>query len=317
MINDAHCHFFSNTFFAVLAKQRSAAGPPPDFAPRASSGKEAGHDVHTPSELCAELGWDDPGDPAALADRWVQELDAHGVGRAVLIASVPGDEGSVAAAVARHPTRTVGFFMTDPAAPDAIERIRRAIVDGGLRGVCLFPAMHHVPLDDERTLRVVDAVKDLPRRPAVFVHCGHLSIGVRRKLGLPSRFDLRLGDPLAVSRLALAFPMVPFIVPHFGAGMLRETLMAADACPNLHLDPSSSNSWIRYSPGLTLEGVFGAALPVTGASRLLFGTDSSFFPRGWQKAVYDRQKAIVEALGVGEQDAGLIFGGNFERLFPG
>ena len=27
-----------------------------------------------------------------------------------------------------------------------------------------------------------------------------------------------------------------------------------------------------------------AALDVTGAKRLLFGTDSSFFPRGWQPA---------------------------------
>jgi nicotinate-nucleotide--dimethylbenzimidazole phosphoribosyltransferase len=34
---------------------------------------------------------------------------------------------------------------------------------------------------------------------AVFVHCGLLSVGVRKKLGLPSPFDLRLGDPLAVA----------------------------------------------------------------------------------------------------------------------
>jgi hypothetical protein len=53
-----------------------------------------------------------------------------------------------------------------------------------------------------------------------------------------------------------------------------------------------------------------------GASRLLFGTDSSFFPRGWQRGVYETQKKIVTEAGVSAADAALIFGGNFDRLFP-
>ena len=205
--------------------------------------------------------------------------------------------------------------MVDPSAADAVDRTRRALTDLPLRVVCLFPAMHHVPLDDERTHRVVEAAAAVPGA-AVFVHCGVLSIGVRRKLGLPSRFDLRLGDPLAVSRLAMAFPKMPFLIPHFGAGLFREALMAADVCPNIHFDTSSSNSWIRYAPGLTLETVFTSALAVLGPSRLLFGTDSSFFPRGWQKPIYEQQKGIVSAIGVPDSDAALVFGGNFARLFP-
>ena len=48
------------------------------------------------------------------------------------------------------------------------------------------------------------------------------------------------------SRLvATTWPALPVIVPHFGAGFLREALMAAEACPNLYLDTSSSNSWLR------------------------------------------------------------------------
>ena len=234
MINDAHCHFLSTNFFGTLARQRTEAG------------RKA-----CPDDLYQELGWDEPATPELLADRWVQEMDACGVQRATLIASVPGDEGSVAVAVARHPSRMVGFFMLDPSADDAVARTRRALTEQGLKGLCLFPAMHHVPLDDDRTLRVVEAAAPYPGA-AVFIHCGVLSIGVRGKLGLPSRFDLRLGDPLAVSRLASAFPYVPFLIPHFGAGLLRETLMAAGACENIHLDTSSSNSWVRYTPGLTL-----------------------------------------------------------------
>jgi len=295
MLNDSHCHFFSTQFFTVLSRQR---------------GRGEGVDA-----LCRELQWEEPGTPDVLAARWVGELDAHGVARSALIASVPGDEDSVHAAVSQHPDRFVGFFMLDPSADDAVDRARRAVEQLGLRGICLFPAMNHVPLNDARVERVVE-VAAAHAGTAVFVHCGVLSVGVRRKLGLPSRFDLRLGDPLGVSRLAMAFPQVPFIIPHFGAGLFREALMAADACPNIHFDTSSSNGWIRYTPGLTLESVFRTALSVVGPSRLLFGTDSSFFPRGWQRGIHDAQKAIVSAIGLPATDETLIFGGNFDRLFP-
>jgi predicted TIM-barrel fold metal-dependent hydrolase len=289
VINDAHCHFFSQTFFQALAKDTS--------------------------RVYRELQWDDPGEPDALADRWVREMDANGVHRAALIASVPGDAASVAAAVARHPARIVGFFMVDPSAADAPARTRRALTEERLTTACLFPAMHHVPLDDDRTLRVVEAAAACPGA-AVFVHCGRLSVGVRDRLGLPSRFDLALGDPIALSRLARAFPAVPFIVPHFGAGRFQDALGAVDACANVHLDTSSSNSWISETPGLTLAAVFKDALAAAGASRLLFGTDSSFFPRGWQRGIYEHQNAILDQLRVSDEDKALIFGGNFERLFP-
>src|SRR5688500_1929398 len=89
------------------------------------------------TDLCTELQWDQPGTAWTLADRWVQEMDAHGVLRAALMASVPGDETSVAGAVRRHPQRLTGFFMLDPSAPDAAARARRALSELGLRGVCL------------------------------------------------------------------------------------------------------------------------------------------------------------------------------------
>ena len=295
MICDAHCHFFSEGFFAALAWQRGRA--------------------ESIEDLTRQLDWEPPGGPEQLAGRWVRELDGNGVARAALIASVPRDEASVSAAVAQHPTRFAGFFMVDPSQADATDRTRQGLGELGLHAVCLFPAMHHVGLDDVRTDRVLDMVAGRPG-PAVFVHCGVLTVGVRKRLNLPSRFDARLGNPLDLQPLATAYPQVPFIVPHFGAGLFREALMLADMCPNVYLDTSSSNGWIRYTPGLTLDDVFKQALAVVGASRLLFGTDSSYFPRGWQKGIYAMQKRIVEGLKTSADDQALIFGGNFERLFP-
>jgi hypothetical protein len=68
-------------------------------------------------------------------------------------------------------------------------------------------------------------------------------------------------------------------------------------------------------PGLTLDEVFRSALSVVGAERIMFGTDSSYFPRGWQKNVYDDQKAALDRIGVATADQDLIFGGTFDRLF--
>jgi predicted TIM-barrel fold metal-dependent hydrolase len=294
MIADAHCHFFSSGFLTTL-------------------GREAGITENAPAALPATLGWDAPGTNAELAARWIAELDRHGVARAMLIASVPGDEASVADAVRAYAARFVGAFMVNPAAADAPARVARAFAEGGLSTACLFPAMHRVSVDDERTDAIFAGAAR--HRRAVFVHCGVLSIGARKKLGLPSRFDLRFGDPLAVAAAAVRHAEATVIIPHFGAGFFREALMAASAAPNLYLDTSSSNSWIKLVPGLTLRDVFARALDVVGPSRVIFGTDSSFFPRGWQKGIYDEQRAVLMDLGVSADDQALIFGGNFDRIF--
>jgi uncharacterized protein len=294
---DVHCHFFSSRFLELLTKDRT------DLP---TTGRAAA--------VSALLGWEAPGTVEALADRWTTELDRHGVSRCALMASIPGDEESVATAVARHPSRFAGFFMINPSAPDAGQRAARAFGELKLRAAALFPAMHRYGLDDDRVSAVFDAAA--ANGAVVFAHCGVLSVGVRHKLKLPSPFDLRLGDPLALSAIALRYPTVPVIIPHFGAGLFREALMAVDQAPTIHLDTSSSNSWMKYHPGLTLDLVFRQALAVAGPDRLLFGTDSSFYPRGWQTPVYEAQLAALDAAGVSATDRAKILGGNFQRLFP-
>lgn len=294
---DVHCHFFSSRFLELLSEGL------PDF-PAAARSTAVSH----------RLGWTEPGTAEELADRWVAELDRHGVARAALIASIPGDEASVAAAVARHPARFVGFFMFNPMQGDIRGRLARALGEQRFRGICLFPAMHGYRLDEERVREVFAAAAKTGA--VVFTHCGVLSVGVRKKLGLPSPFDFRVGDPLALAATASRFPTVPVIVPHFGAGLFRELLMAADQCASIHIDTSSSNGWLKYHPGLTLDTVFRHAHAVAGAGRLLFGTDSSFFPRGWQQPVYEAQQVAATQAGLSEPDRALLFGGNFERLFP-
>lgn len=294
LIIDAHIHFLSHRFYSLMAEQKGGGA--------------------TAASLCAQLGWPaPPEDPVELAAQWAAELERHGVAGAALIASLPGDEASAAAAVAAFPGRFAGFFFLNPLAADAVERTRRAF-EMGLRGVCLFPAMHSFSLASDEARAVVETAAAQPGA-VVFVHCGVLSVGVRKRLGVASPFDMRYSNPIELHPLAMRFADLPFIVPHFGAGYFREALMLASLCPNVYLDTSSSNGWTRFlTPPPSLEQVFQQALEVAGPERLLFGTDSSFFPRGWVREVFDRQCDAMSRLKLAESERAAILGGNLARL---
>ena len=183
--------------------------------------------------------------------------------------------------------------MVNPLAdsPDVID---------GLDAACFFPAMHRYFIHDRKVEPLLEQAAT--RGTLVFVHCGVLTVGVRAKLGLPSPFDMRFSNPIELHGVALRHPRVHFVVPHFGAGYFREALMLAELCPNVYLDTSSSNSWMRYER-LDLKTVFRSALDVAGPARLLFGTDSSFFPRGCNANIFeavvsrnDAQMRLVDEL---------------------
>jgi uncharacterized protein len=294
-VRDAHAHLFSHGFFQALAKQRGRS--------------------ESVQDLTGQLGWTaPPEDNRELARLWASELNRHGVAGSVLMSSVPGDEASAAEVRTTQPDRFYGYFMLDPLAADAPERARRAFDELGLQGLCLFPAMHGFSVQDDR----VRPLYELAARKTgvvVFVHMGVLTVGVRRKLGLPSRFDMTRSNPIDLHRIALEYPGVNFVIPHFGAGYFRETLMLGDLVPNVYVDTSSSNGWMRYLlPQITLVDVFRKALEVFGCDRVLFGSDSSFFPRGWNREVFDTQADVLTGLKADEATARAVFGGNLKTL---
>ncbi len=295
---DAHAHLFSYRFFQGLlepVKDRYGSGDA-----YAAMGKELGLEL-------PEAG------PEKLAARWVGEMDRHGVDRMVLMASAVGDEESAAAAVRAYPDRIIGSFMLDPTKPDAAARARHAVLQLGLRGIALFPAMHHFSAADERAWPIYHAAAEV--NALVFIHFGLLKIAIRDRLGLPSRFDMRFSNPLDLHKATKEFPTLHFQIPHFGCGFFREALMLGDLCPNVYLDTSSSNAWVKAMPyPLSVRDLFQKSLAVLGPSRLLFGTDSTVFPRGWRAEVFREQTQILADLRVSPADATAILGGNLSRF---
>ena len=245
-------------------------------------------------------------------------MDANGVGRAALIASVPGDEASVAAAVARHPATVRRLLHGRSGARRRAGADRNARSPNcGLTGVCLFPAMHHVPLDDERTLRVVQAAAACPGA-VVFVHCGRLSVGVRGQA--------RDCQAASISRSAIRIALsragggLPGSAVHRSA-LRRRTLrrrarggrrLRQRAPRHVELEqldsrrPRARLSRTSSHPRLRRRAQRGcSSAPIR----------RSFRAAGSAGFTSSRRSPSID-LRVSDEDKSLIFGGNFERLFP-
>jgi uncharacterized protein len=295
---DAHTHFFSHQFFQTFA--RLAQHNLPAEAPLAAVAQRLGIEIP-------------PEDPIRLAQRWIDEMNKYGIDRLVMFTSVPGDHASVASAVKAYPERIIGYIMLDPTQADAADVLREGVQGHGLKGVTLFPAMHHFHAYDERVYPLYQAAAELAI--PLFVHFGVLKVSIRDKLGLPNVFDLRYSNPIDLHKAAIDFPAVNFIIPHFGCGYFREALMLGAQAPNVYIDTSSSNTWLTYMPShLDLKTVFEKTLQVFGSRRILFGTDSNVFPRGWRQDIFQQQVEILRELNATQEAVALILGGNIARL---
>ncbi|MEX1024181.1 MAG: amidohydrolase family protein, partial [Planctomycetota bacterium] len=298
VIVDFHSHFFSRTFFDTLA----AASPLPG----------------TPDERTAHVleatGLRLPdADPVEHWATWQAELDRYGVEHLVTFASVPEEADDVARAVAASGGRASALCVVDPTKDGAAARVDRLLGELGFRGVLLFPALHHFDPSGtaaDEVFRVVAAHHALAT-----VHTGLLAIALRDRFGLPRGYDLAHADPLRLIPAADRHPDAHFVLPHFGGGFLREALMAGAQCQNVCVDTSSSNSWMRTNPGrITLVEVFERCLEVFGGERILFGTDSSVFPRGWRHDLLTQQREALGATGADGATLRAVFGGNAARL---
>jgi uncharacterized protein len=295
---DAHSHFFSRTYFETLAAQSPLPGTV----------------AHRLDDLARLEGLEIPSpDPEAHLARWVAELDRSHVEHLCTFASVGQELPTVVEAAALSGGRLSAFALVDPRVGGIADHVNELLEQGKLRGALLFPALHHYHVDGPEAaglLRVLAA-----HRALLFVHCGLLVVRLRDLLEIPRTQDVRYADPLDLIPAANAHPGLTFVVPHFGAGFFRETLMAGTQCANVLVDTSSSNSWTStQAPVVTLRDVFARALDVFGASRVLFGTDSNVFPAGWRRDRLAQQRDVLDELGLGTQEQEQIFHGNARRV---
>jgi len=239
-----------------------------------------------------------------LIARWAAEVDRHGL-RCVNFITGGGND-SLAAAVRAHPGRFRGFAHHDPEAPGALDELRRAVEGLGLCGYKIIGPDVRSPLQDERFEPLWRYCEE--RRLPVLIHFGLLG----HAGGIVSGQNI---SPLAVAGVAAAHPALPLVVPHFGCGYWQELLHLAWACPNVYVDTSGSNQWMRWMPyPLDLESLFRKAYETLGPGRILFGTDSSWFPRGFAARYLQDQLRVCHWLNLPAADIRKMFHDNAAAL---
>jgi predicted TIM-barrel fold metal-dependent hydrolase len=200
----------------------------------------------------------------------------------------------------------VGFAHHEPYSANAPEELTRAIEVLGLRGYKILAPTVPFRLDDPK-LDPLWSVAEKYHLP-VLIHFGIEGGGG----GIGNAVNM---DPLVIHDIAKGFPDISFIIPHFGCGYTRELLQLAWACPNVYVDTTGTNDWIRWMPyPITIQNLFRVFVETVGPERIIFGTDSDHFPRGFAYANFMVQWQACMDIGLKSDELQLIFHDNAARL---
>jgi predicted TIM-barrel fold metal-dependent hydrolase len=236
---------------------------------------------------------------------WAAEFDTYDYLKTVVFVTA-GSNLFASELAARHQGRFVAYAHHDPLLPDAAQRLEKAVKEQGLRGYKILGPKVDKPISDPYFDPLWEIARDagIP----VLIHFGIMGAAG----GIASHVNM---NPMAIHDAAKRFPKVPFIVPHFGTGYLFDMLNLCWACPNVYIDTSGSNQWMRWMPyEVTLESLFRKFRETIGAGRIIFGTDSSWFPRGFTHEYLDAQVRAMADVGYSEDERDAVLYRNIASL---
>jgi predicted TIM-barrel fold metal-dependent hydrolase len=241
-----------------------------------------------------------PKNTFANAEEVITELDGAGFDRAVIFGFAYKDPGRcravndyVIAKVREFPHRLCGFAVVPPNHPGAIAEIERCH-DAGLCGVGeLFPTGQDIRIDDAaETTRFAGCC--IERNLPVLLHAnepvGHY---------YPGKTDAALRQ---LERFVEHHPRLKTVLAHWGGGLVFYELMKElrGAFSNVYYDTAAS-------PFLYTPGIYKTAAALGMRRKILFGSDFPLIP-------LSRYVAEIDACGIMEDDAALLYGGNAAGL---
>jgi predicted TIM-barrel fold metal-dependent hydrolase len=231
-------------------------------------------------------------DDGEASDRWYRDVVQKQIEVVVFVSG--GGNDRLARIVSRHPDRFLGFAHHNPFSPGAAAELERALVELRLKGYKILAPALPGPISDPALFPLweICAKHQVP----ALIHFGVLGAAG----GVSAHPNI---NPLSLHEAAKEFPQVRFIVPHFGAGYPTELLQLCWTCPNVYVDTSGSNQWIRWMAyPLSLQDLFRKFYETIGPERLLFATDSSWFPRTFAMTYLEEQHRIMRFSGFHEED---------------
>ncbi len=240
---------------------------------------------------------------------WLDDMDKKGVDKLCFVTagSFETSNDNMEKIIKLGGGKFIGYAYHDPFAKNSAEILEDAIVNKGLRGIKILGPELSKPLDSKELWPLWKVVEKY-NVPVLF-HFGIMGAAG----GISHHVNI---SPAIIHDVAKAFPKVKFIVPHFGCGQLEDTFMLCWVCPNVYIDTSGSNQWTRWMPyKITVKDLLQRYYETIGPKRILFGTDGSWFPRGFVTKYYDSQVRDCFELGFKDEDINDIFSNNIERIW--
>lgn len=165
---------------------------------------------------------------------FLKGMDEAGVDMAIICPIAPvelgyQDNSSVAALVRQHPDRLIGYASVTIKDADAVDQLRRAVEDYGLKGLKLHPPMQNFSMLDPRLGPVIEACigYDIP----ILVHTGPVYAREARLL---------YSNSADIDELAIRYPRAKFIIAH-GHPFSHDPVMVSKH-ENVYMDTTSTTS---------------------------------------------------------------------------
>lgn len=249
-------------------------------------------------------------DEPATAEELLADMDANGVGFAVLVQTSwsTWDNGYVADSAAKHPHRSVAHGLVDPLAPDNADVARYWMAQRGVRGFRFHPAYYKdveilTRPENARlweTLSELGAIVQVHGRPE---HARQLDAVAARYPAITWLID------------HLMYPDVSW-APRFSQ---YRPVLALARHPNVYMKISDVHGRSRQAfPYADMHPVIQRVLDAFGPERCLWGTGYPGHHRakhGWP-SLKDELKLIREGLPfLSEADKTKILGENAARLW--
>lgn len=150
----------------------------------------------------------------------------------------------------------IGFASVDPLSEDAVDELRKAISELGLKGLKLDPSLQlFYPNDKEKAYPVFDEATKLGI--PVVIHAG---------MTWEANAMMKYSHPSLLEDVAQDFPKLNLVIAHMGWPYVLESVSLALKYPNVYLDTSCLYS---DTPREFIEYVFTKQLPITLVERSL------------------------------------------------
>lgn len=189
----------------------------------------------------------------------------------------------VSEAVSSHPDRLVaGIATTDPRLPGALEILRHAHDDLGLRGWNMQPGFLKMAMTDSRCTEIFRYCQD--NGHPVTIHTG---------INFSPTGSINFGRPVGLCEIACEFPELIIVANHGGWPWVTETLAVMWKHPNVYADFGA------IAPKRMVGGA-GGWEPVAHWMNTMI-SDQVLLATDWPMMRHDRLRQEVGLLGLSEK----------------